>query len=120
MIEANDFRNNLGTESDQSIWIESKMISTIMKIFAKEYKVRQYKIPEPSYLVVLCFFAHKLIIETDEDGHPYYENNPIWHESIENLGFTFIRINPDPDPDAGFDLEMLKSQKYTITLMNRL
>ena len=91
-----------------------------MKISATEKKERQYKISGLSYLVDLCFFAHKLIIETDGDGHPYYENNPRRHESIENLGFTFIRINPDLDPDLGFDLEMLISQKYTITLMNRL
>ena len=51
----------------------------------------------------LCFVAHKLIVEIDEDGHPYYENNQIRQESIENLGFTFTRINPDPYPDAGFD-----------------
>ena len=51
----------------------------------------------------LCFVAHKLIVEIDEDGHPYYENNQIRQESIENLGFTFTRTNPDPYPDAGFD-----------------
>ena len=38
---------------------------------------------------------------------------------IENLAFTFVRINPDPIPDAGFD-PLLKLQKYAITLTNRL
>ena len=54
----------------------------------------------------MCFVGHKLVIEIDEDGHPYYENDETRQELIENLGFTFIRINPDPDPDAGFDLDV--------------
>ena len=28
-----------------------------------------------TYHVDLCFVAHKLVIEIDEDGHPYYEND---------------------------------------------
>ena len=77
-----------------------------MKIFAKENMVRKYKIFRLLYLADLCFLDHKLIEEIDEDGHPYYENDQIRQESIENLGFTFIRINPDPDFDAGFDLDV--------------
>ena len=41
-----------------------------MKIFAKEIMVRQYKILGLFYDVDLCFVAHKLVIEIDEDGHP--------------------------------------------------
>ena len=77
-----------------------------MKIFAKENMVRKYKIFRLLYFADLCFLDHKLIEEIDEDGHPYYENDQIRQESIENLGFTFIRINPDPDFDAGFDLDV--------------
>ena len=77
-----------------------------MKIFAKENMVRQYKIPGLPYCVALCLVTQKLIIETDEDGHPYYENDQIRQELIENLGFTFIRINTDPDPNASFDLDV--------------
>ena len=56
--------------------------------------------------VDLCFVAHKLIIKIDEDVHLYHENNEIRQTLIENLGFTFIKINPDPDPDAGFNLDV--------------
>ena len=54
----------------------------------------------------MCFVAHKLIIKIDEDGQLYHENNEIRQRLIENLGFTFIKINPDPDPDAGFNLDV--------------
>ena len=64
-----------------------------MKIFAKENMVRKYKILRLLYLADLCFVDHKLIEEIDEDGHPYYENDQIRQESIENLGLTFFRIN---------------------------
>ena len=76
-----------------------------MKIFAKEsMKGRQHKIPGLSYLADLCFMllyvafyvAHKLIMQIDEDGHLHYKNDQIRKEFIEN---------PDPDPDAGFDLD---------------
>ena len=60
------------------------------------------------------FFDHKLKIEIDEDDHPYYENDETIQKLIENHGFTFVRINPDPDPDAGFDLyvEIAKIYNY--------
>ena len=31
---------------------------------------------------------------------------------IENFGFTFIRINPDPEPDAGFDSDTKTTKIY--------
>ena len=37
--------------------------------------VRQYQIPGLRYLANLCFVDQKLVIEIDEDGHPYYEND---------------------------------------------
>ena len=82
------------------------MIATAMRIFAKENIIRQYKIPGLPYLVDLCFIAPKLVIEIDEYGHHYYEKDEIRQKLIENLGFTFIRINLDPDPDAVFDLDV--------------
>ena len=39
------------------------------------------------------------MIEIGEDGCPYYENDDIRQNLIENLGFTFIRINLDPHPE---------------------
>ena len=41
MIEANEFRKNLGVENDKSIRIEREIIAIIMKIFAEENMVRQ-------------------------------------------------------------------------------
>ena len=81
------------------------MIATIMKVFAKKYMLRQYQILKLPFRVDLCFVDHKLVIEIDEDGHLYYENDETRQRLIENLGFTFIRNNPDPDPDASFDLD---------------
>ena len=51
VIEANEFRKNLGVENDQSVQIEREIIAIIMKIFAKEKMVRQYKIL--NYLTLL-------------------------------------------------------------------
>ena len=58
--------------------------------------VRLYKIIGFPYRVDLCFVAHKLVIEIDEDGHPYYKNNQLWQKLIENLGFK-LALGLDPD-----------------------
>ena len=83
-----------------------------MKTFAKWNMERQCKIPGLFYLVDLGFVAHKLIIEIDENGHPYYKNDQIRKESVEDFGFTFIGTNHDPDPDAGFDIDVEISKIY--------
>ena len=60
VIDADEFRKNLGIKNVQSIRIEREIIATIMKIFAKENMVRQ--IPGLRYLADLCFVFHKLVI----------------------------------------------------------
>ena len=90
-----NLKKNLGVKKNQSS--EREMIALVMKISAKENMVRQYQIPGLPYRVYLCFVAHKLLTEIDEDGHPYYENDEIRQNLKENIDFTFIRINPDPD-----------------------
>ena len=95
MIEGHEFKKNLGVKKNQSS--EKEMIALVMKISAKENMIRQYQIPGLRYRVYLCFVAHKLLTEIDEDGHPYYENDEIRQKLKENIDFTFIRINPDPD-----------------------
>ena len=40
MVEADEFRKNLGVENDKSIRIETEIIDIIMKIFTKENLVR--------------------------------------------------------------------------------
>ena len=90
-----NLKKNLGVKKNQSS--EKEMIALVMKISAKENMVRQYQIPGLPYRVYLCFVAHKLLTEIDEDGHPYYENDEIRQKLKENIDFTFIRINPDPD-----------------------
>ena len=60
----------------------------------------------------MCFVAHKLTKKIDEDDHLYHENNEIRQTLIENLGFTFIKINLDPDPDAGFNLDVEIAKIY--------
>ena len=74
--------------------------------------IRQYKIPGLPYRVDLCFGAHKLVKKIDEGGHVYYneKKDPIIQKFIENLGLNFIRTNPDPD--AGFDLEVETAKIY--------
>ena len=77
----------------------------IMKIFAKETMVGQYKIDGFPFDVDLCCPVHKLAVEVDEDGHVYYneEQYQIRQKLIENLGFTFITINPHVE---NFDLDV--------------
>ena len=112
VIEADEFRIILGITNNQSVRKEREIIAIIMKIFAKESMVRQYQFPRLPCLVDLCFVIHKLIIEIDEDGHPYYKNDETRQKLKENLGFTFIRINPDSDPDASFDLDVEIAKIY--------
>ena len=61
----------------------------------------------------MCFVDHKLVIEIDEDGHPYYENHEKIQKLIESLGFTFIRINPDPGASFDLDVEIAKIYNYS-------
>ena len=51
VIEADQFRKNLGSTNNQSIRIEREIIATIMKIFVKESMRKQYQ----DYLVVLIY-----------------------------------------------------------------
>ena len=103
MIKVEEFRKNVGVENDKSIRIEREIIAIIMKILAKEIMVRQCKIFGLPYRADLCFVDHKLVTKTDENGHPYYKNDETRQKLIERHGFTFIRINPDLDPDEDFD-----------------
>ena len=56
VIEADEFRKNLGITNNQSIRIEREIIARKMKIFAKENMVRQYQILKLASRVDLCFF----------------------------------------------------------------
>ena len=80
-----------------------------MEIFAKEIKVRQYKIDGLPYEVDLCFIVQKLVIEVDEDDHVHYDEgkHQIRQNLIENHGFTFIIINPDIE-NLNLDVEIVK------------
>ena len=80
-----------------------------MEIFAKEIKVRQYKIDGLPYEVNLCFIVQKLVIEVDEDDHVHYDEgkHQIRQNLIENHGFTFIIINPDIE-NLNLDVEIVK------------
>ena len=88
VIKADEFRKNLGI---QSVWNKRETIAAIMKIFAKEIMIRQYKINGLPFDVDLSFIVHKLVIE--------------------NLGFTFIRINPDVE-NVDLDIEIAKIYNY--------
>ena len=80
-----------------------------MEIFAKEIKVRQYKIDGLPYEVDMCFIVQKLVIEVDEDDHVHYDEgkHQIRQNLIENHGFTFIIINPDIE-NLNLDVEIVK------------
>ena len=114
MIKADKFRTNYGITNNQSIRTEREIIITIMKIFAKENMERQYQILKLPFRVDFCFVDHKLVIEIDEDGYPCYENDEIRQKLIESPGFTFIRINSDPDLNAwvNLDVEIAKIYNY--------
>ena len=68
-----------------------------MKIFAAKSVARQYKIDGLSFEVDLRSLVHKLVVEIDEDVHVYYdeEKHQIRQKLIENLVFSFVRINSD-------------------------
>ena len=53
-----------------------------------------------------------MIIKIDEDGHSYYKKDETRQKLIENLGFTFIRINRDSDPGTSFDLDVEIAKIY--------
>ena len=108
VIEADKFRKNLGVENNKSIQIEREIIAIIIEIFAKENVVRQHQILGLPYRIDLCFVDHKFVIEINEDGHPYCENDETKQKLIENHGFTFIRTNLDPDARFDLDVEIEK------------
>ena len=68
------------------------------------------------YLIeLICFNVHKLVIEVDEDDHACYGegNDQIRQNEIENLSFTFIRINPDvKNFKIKIDVEIAKIYNY--------
>ena len=83
--------------------------------------ISQYKIDGFPFGVDLWLTVHKLVVEVDEDGHVYYneEQYQMRKKLIENHGFTFIRINPDIE---NFDLddEIAKLYNYINDLSGRL
>ena len=109
VIKADEFRKNIGITNNQSVLRERDIIATIMKAFAKENMVKQYKIDGLPFDVDLCFTVLKLVVEIDENGHVHYddEKHQIRQKLIENLGFTFIRINPDVE-NFGADVEIAR------------
>ena len=111
VIKADECRKNLGITNNQSIRREEDIIAIIMKIFAKEIMVRQHEVPRLPYEIDLCLIVHKLVTEVDEDGHVYYgeEKHQIRQKLIENLGFIFIRINPNVEK---FDLNVEMANIY--------
>ena len=90
---------------------ESEIVASIIKIFAIECMIREYKIDSLPYDVGLCFPVHILILEVHEDGNAYYdeEDHQVRQKLIENLGFTFTRINPDVE---NFDLDVKIARLY--------
>ena len=52
-----------------------------------------------------------MIIKIDEDGYSYKKDGTR-QKLIENLGFTFIRINRDSDPGTSFDLDVEIAKIY--------
>ena len=111
VIKADECRKNLGITNNQLIRREEDIIAIIMKIFAKEIMVRQHEVPRLPYEIDLCLIVHKLVTEVDEDGHVYYgeEKHQIRQKLIENLGFIFIRINPNVEK---FDLNVEMANIY--------
>ena len=92
-----NLEKSLGIFNNQLVRRERGIVASIIKIFAMECMTRQYEIDGLPYDVDQGFTVHKSIVEVDEDGHVYYdeEDHQIRKKLIENLSFTFIRINPD-------------------------
>ena len=113
VIKADEFRKKIGIMNNQLIQREREIISIIMKIFAKWIMVRQYKIDGLPNEVDLCFIVQRLVIEVDEDDHVYYDElkHQIRQNLIENLGFSFVRINPDV-VSLDLDVEIAKLYSY--------
>ena len=57
----------------QLVRSESEIVASIMKIFAIECMIRQYKIDSLPYDVCLCFPVHIIILDVHEDGNAYYD-----------------------------------------------
>ena len=65
-----------------------------------------------SSLMLICVLL-LVVAEVDQDGHVYYneEQHQIRQKLIENLDFTFIRINPDAE-NFDLDVEIAKICNY--------
>ena len=63
-------------------------------------------------LMLICVLL-LVVVEVDQDGHVYYneEQHQIRQKLIENLDFTFIRINPDAE-NFDLDVEIAKIYNY--------
>ena len=77
LIKADKIRKNLGISNNQSIQRERKIIAKLIKLIAAKSMARQYKIEGLSFEVDLCFLVHKIVVETDEDGHLLYDEEKI-------------------------------------------
>ena len=100
VIEADEFRKNLRVKNDQSTRIEREIIAIIMKIFQKSIET----VPNSWTILSCCFvFCWSQIDDKNDDSR---------QKLIENYGSTFVRINPDPNSDAGFDLDVEIAEIY--------
>ena len=77
LIKADKIRKDLGISNNQSIQRERKIIAKLIKLIAAKSMARQYKIEGLSFEVDLCFLVHKIVVETDEDGHLLYDEEKI-------------------------------------------
>ena len=71
--------------------------------------VRRSKTDGLPYDVDMCFTVHKLVVESNEDGHVYYDekNHQISQKLVENLCFTFVRIIHDVE-NFNLDVEIAR------------
>ena len=96
-----------------------------MSLFEGENVQIQYNVL--SYRIDLCFHNYKLAIEVDENGHSDrnidYEIK-IQKASKQELGCTFIRINPDKEDFNIFrtvnEIFRQKKQSTKKTLINKI
>ena len=92
-----NFRILLGfKENDIYLIKEQSVLRTIMEVFEEENMQIQYGVL--GYKIYLYFHDHKLAVEIDEKGHKNRNiNDEIQRQNAleKNLGWEFIRINPD-------------------------